>query len=119
MVEETGTSPRSVASTKPLIPCTDGSTPVATVLQITGDDAQLVLSTAREPSRASPRSTGKRSWRQSSSITAQSAPSTPTTISGRAAADSRGERCAHRRAERLVVRASATMSFSTSPNQPR
>ena len=81
-VEETGTSPWSVAATNPVMPCTEGTAPVATVLQITGDDAQLVLSTAREPSRASARSVGSRSRRHSSSITAQSAPSTPTTIIG-------------------------------------
>jgi hypothetical protein len=82
MAEETGTSPWAVASTNPVMPCTGGRTPVATVLQITGDDAQLVMSTAREPSRASARSVGKRSWRHSSSITFQSAPSTPNTIMG-------------------------------------
>ena len=36
--EETGTSPRGVGTTKSVMPCTSGVTPVAIVVQMTGEE---------------------------------------------------------------------------------
>src|SRR5579864_2751230 len=80
--DETGTSPWSLGTTKSVMPCSAGVTPVAMVVQITGEALYAVRSCAVVPWLASRRRLGSSPSRHIRRRTRHSPPSMPTTTRG-------------------------------------
>ncbi|HUP22487.1 MAG TPA: hypothetical protein VNB06_06055, partial [Thermoanaerobaculia bacterium] len=106
--ELTGTSPRGVGTTKSVMPCRSGDTPVAMVVQMTGDLLHCVPSGVDTPRSASSRRCGSPPTPQRRSSTSRSPPSMPITTSfGRLGSAQRVQAVSHAPIESAAQRAAS------------